>query len=149
MWKGMNFFLTKNYPLRYRNYLSLPNKTRGSVHKKIGASSHSMKFLSPEVVISIDLPYWLAWNAILMSGLVIYRYYLVHVHLNLKSDSTLSFSRDVHSSFSQVAWFFFPFTARLCTSLPGGCFYLTYVLYDCMSVVNRLFIFAVLPKQLS
>ena len=46
----MNLFLTKNYPLRYKNYLPLPNRTSGSVHKKIGASSHSMKFLSPEVV---------------------------------------------------------------------------------------------------
>ena len=109
--KRDEFFLNQKLSFKIQEY-------------KIGLGALSTKKLEPQVIlwsffllkllfISIDLPYWLAWNAILMSGLVIYRYYLVHVHLNLKSDSTLSFSRDVHSSFSRVAWFFFPFTARL------------------------------------
>ena len=39
--------------------------------KKIGASIHSMKLLSPELCLSIKLPYSHAWNTVVMSGLVL------------------------------------------------------------------------------
>ena len=38
--------------------------------KKTGALIHSMKFVSPEVPISINLPYTHAWNTAVTSGLV-------------------------------------------------------------------------------
>ena len=43
-----------------------------SASKKIEALIHSMKFLSPDLLfISINLPYGHAWNAVVMSGLVL------------------------------------------------------------------------------
>ena len=40
-------------------------------YKKIGAFNHSVKFLSPEVALYlINLPYFHAWNTVVMSGLV-------------------------------------------------------------------------------
>ena len=58
-----------SFKLDWGSYIISIAKTAS---KKIEALIHSMKFLSPDLLcISINLPYGHAWNAVVMSGLVL------------------------------------------------------------------------------
>ena len=73
----MDLFLKKNHILRYWDRLS-SKLDRGfymisvvkTASKKIGASIRSMKFLSPEGALYVNLPYDHAWNTVAMPGLL-------------------------------------------------------------------------------
>ena len=63
--------------MRTRNFFELSGKfliisVAETASKKIGALIRSIKFLSPRLLcISINLPYNFAWNAIVMSELLL------------------------------------------------------------------------------
>ena len=63
---GLSFFSK----LDWGSYIISVAKTAS---RKIGATIHSMKFISHKVRISINLPYCFAWNTIVMSRLLLCR----------------------------------------------------------------------------